>query len=103
MTYDIDPPVRLWAFGPGELLGDLPDSAVWIGEAGGAHSPLAVHRSVEERHNNRAPLPPLIARGLTLQSGRLPKRVRAGKHSYVNVDAELASLVRDKLGSGVEL
>lgn len=50
---------------------------------------------------DRAPLPPLIARALTLQSGRLPKKTRAGKHGYVNVDVELAALVRTKLESGV--
>jgi hypothetical protein len=53
--------------------------------------------------DDRAPLPPLIARALTLQSGRLPQRLRAGKHGYVNVDADLAELVRVKLGEGVEL
>lgn len=53
--------------------------------------------------DDRTPLPPLIARALTLQSGRLPRRQRAGKHGYVNVDLELATLVRDRLGSGVKL
>jgi hypothetical protein len=53
--------------------------------------------------DDRAPLPPLIARALTLQSGRLPRRQRAGKHGYVNVDGELAELVRDRLGDGVKL
>lgn len=52
--------------------------------------------------DNRAPLPPLIARALTLQSGRLPRERRAGKHSYVNVDGPMAELVRDRLGARVE-
>src|SRR5438309_10068187 len=38
-------PVRLE-----ELLRDLPDVAVGIGEAGGTHSPITVHRAVEQRY-----------------------------------------------------
>jgi hypothetical protein len=53
--------------------------------------------------DDQAPLPPLLARALTLQSGRLPKKTRAGRHGYVNIDAELAALVRAKLGRGVKL
>jgi hypothetical protein len=36
-----------------ELLRDLPDMAVGIGEAGRAHSPFPVHRAVEQLHAAR--------------------------------------------------
>jgi hypothetical protein len=44
-----------------------------------------------------APLPPLLDRALTLQSGRRPFRERY-RRVYVNVDGELAALVEQKLG-----
>jgi hypothetical protein len=44
-----------------------------------------------------APLPPLLARALTLQSGRLPRR-EGYRQMYVNVDAELAAIVAERLG-----
>lgn len=37
-----------------------------------------------------APLPPLLARALTLQSGRLPRLNRYGAREYVNIDLPLA-------------
>ena len=40
-----------------------------------------------------APLPPLLARALTLQSGRLPRLNRSGALEYVNVDGPLAGEV----------
>lgn len=43
-----------------------------------------------------APLPPLLARAATLQTGRLPST--RGALTYANVDAELASLIADRLG-----
>ena len=36
--------------------------------------------------DNQAPLPPLIARAATLQSGRLAKPDGAARHTYVNID-----------------
>jgi hypothetical protein len=33
-----------------EFLGDFPDMASGVGEAGGAHSPWPVHRAVQQRH-----------------------------------------------------
>ena len=45
-----------------------------------------------------APLPPLLARALTLQSGRLPRLNRSGAHEYVNVDLPLAREVGRILG-----
>ncbi len=52
--------------------------------------------------DNQAPLPPLIARALTLQSGRLAKPDGGRRHEYVNVDAPLAELVQKKLAASVE-
>lgn len=46
--------------------------------------------------DNQAPLPALLARAATLQSGRLPKR-DGYRHTYVNIDEPLAELIQDKL------
>ena len=46
--------------------------------------------------DNRAPLPPLLARAATLQSGRLPLRDK-GTHRYLNVDRELALVIANRL------
>lgn len=51
---------------------------------------------------NRTPLPPLLARAATLQSGRLPIQ-RETRHAYVNIDQELASLIGLRLGSRVKV
>ena len=45
---------------------------------------------------NRTPLPPLLARAATLQSGRLPLG-RETHHAYVNIDEHLASLIGTRL------
>jgi hypothetical protein len=52
--------------------------------------------------DNAAPLPPLVARALTLQSGRLPFAEGATRHTYVNVDRELAELVHEKLDTPID-
>jgi len=52
--------------------------------------------------DNQAPLPPLVARALTLQSGRLAKPEGGSRHSYVNIDEALAELVQDKLDALVK-
>ncbi len=52
--------------------------------------------------DNRAPLPPLLARAATLQSGRLPLRDRS-HHRYVNVDRELALVIANRLQARLEL
>lgn len=52
--------------------------------------------------DNAAPLPPLIARALTLQSGRLPLPEDEFRHTYVNVDDELAELVQEKLDTPID-
>lgn len=52
--------------------------------------------------HNSAPLPPLIARALTLQSGRLPLLDGPSRHTYVNVDEELAELVQEKLDTPID-
>lgn len=50
---------------------------------------------------NQAPLPPLVARAVTLQSGRLAKR--DGRwHTYVNVDEPLAELIQTKLDTPLD-
>lgn len=50
--------------------------------------------------DNRAPLPPQLARALTLQSGRLAVRDGSG-HTYVNVDQGLVDLVAERLDAFV--
>jgi hypothetical protein len=50
--------------------------------------------------DNEAPLPPLVARAATLQSGRLASRERT-RHSYVNIDEPLADLIAEKLNAYV--
>jgi hypothetical protein len=50
--------------------------------------------------DDEAPLPPLLARAATLQSGRLPQP-NGGRHTYANIDEELAELVQDKLDAFV--
>ena len=50
--------------------------------------------------DNQAPLPPLLARAATLQSGRLPKR-DGYRHTYVNIDEQLAELIQEKLDACV--
>jgi hypothetical protein len=52
--------------------------------------------------DNQAPLPPLVARALTLQSGRLAKPDGGSRHSYVNVDERVAELVQEKLDAFVK-
>jgi hypothetical protein len=52
--------------------------------------------------DNQAPLPPLLARAATLQSGRLAKRDGASRHTYVNIDDELAELVQEKLDTPID-
>jgi hypothetical protein len=52
--------------------------------------------------DNAAPLPPLLARALTLQSGRLPFPEGTSRHTYVNIDEELAELVQEKLDTPIE-
>ena len=52
--------------------------------------------------DNQAPLPPLVARALTLQSGRLAKADGGSRHAYVNVDEALAELVQAKLDGFVK-
>jgi hypothetical protein len=51
----------------------------------------------------QAPLPPLLARAATLQSGRLPKRdtSRSYRHVYVNIDEQLVELIQDRLTANV--
>jgi hypothetical protein len=51
--------------------------------------------------DNQAPLPPLVARAATLQSGRLAKRDGSARHAYVNVDEDLAELIQEKLDAYV--
>ncbi len=51
--------------------------------------------------DNQAPLPPLIARAATLQSGRLAKADGSVRHAYVNIDESLAELVQEKLDAFV--
>ena len=51
--------------------------------------------------DNRAPLPPLLARAATLQSGRLPSR-DGYRHTYVNIDEQLAELIQEKLDAYVD-
>jgi hypothetical protein len=51
--------------------------------------------------DNQAPLPPLIARAVTLQSGRLAKPDGVARHTYINVDEALAELVQEKLDAFV--
>jgi hypothetical protein len=52
--------------------------------------------------DNKAPLPPLLARAATLQSGRLPYSEGAARHTYVNIDEELAKLIQDRLSSSMD-
>lgn len=52
--------------------------------------------------DNFAPLPPLLARAATLQSGRLPMRT-LHTHSYLNIDHELALLIAERLRARVDL
>ncbi len=52
--------------------------------------------------NNATPLPALLARAATLQSGRLPCREDAQRHTYVNIDEELARLIQDRLNSPID-
>ena len=52
--------------------------------------------------DDTAPLPPLIARALTLQSGRLPFRDGSSRHTYVNIDGELAELVQQRLDTPID-
>ena len=51
--------------------------------------------------DNQAPLPPLIARAATLQSGRLAKADGPSRHSYVNIDEQLAETIQEKLDAFV--
>lgn len=51
--------------------------------------------------DNSAPLPPLIARAATLQSGRLAKREGGARHTYVNIDRVLVELIEDRLDAYV--
>jgi hypothetical protein len=49
--------------------------------------------------DNDAPLPPLVSRAATLQSGRLPRPDGRFQHAYVNIDPDLAKLIEEKLGA----
>lgn len=51
--------------------------------------------------DNSAPLPPLLARAATLQSGRLAKRDGRTGHTYVNIDPVLVELIEDRLDAYV--
>jgi hypothetical protein len=51
--------------------------------------------------DNATPLPPLVARSATLQSGRLPKREGASRHTYVNIDHLLVELIETHLDAYV--
>lgn len=51
--------------------------------------------------DNAAPLPPLLARAATLQSGRLAKRDGGTRHTYVNIDPALVELIEDRLDAYV--
>jgi hypothetical protein len=51
--------------------------------------------------DTEAPLPPLLARALTLQSGRLPRRGR--QIHYLNVDRPLAEAVAGSLATNLEI
>jgi hypothetical protein len=51
------------------------------------------------RVNNRAPLPPLIARAAALQSGRLPIADGRHHHTYFNIDRAFAERVSTCLGA----
>jgi hypothetical protein len=51
--------------------------------------------------DNQAPLPPLVARAATLQSGRLAKPDGPIRHAYVNIDEGLAQLIQAKLDAFV--
>lgn len=53
--------------------------------------------------DNQAPLPPLVARAATLQSGRLAKPDGPSRHAYVNVDEPLADLIATKLDAFVRV
>ncbi len=50
--------------------------------------------------DREAPLPPLLARAATLQSGRIPRWER--RLEYVNVDAPLAADIASRLGARLE-
>ena len=47
--------------------------------------------------DHTAPLPPLLARAATLQSGRLARRDGRGHDTYVNIDPGLVELIADRL------
>ena len=51
--------------------------------------------------DNAAPLPPLLARTATLQSGRLAEQDGPGRHTYVNIDPGLVELIEDRLDAFV--
>lgn len=51
--------------------------------------------------DNQAPLPPLVARAATLQSGRVAKPDGSARHAYVNIDEPLAELIQEKLDAYV--
>jgi hypothetical protein len=51
--------------------------------------------------DNQAPLPPLVARAITLQSGRLATPDSAARHAYVNIDETVAELLAEKLDAFV--
>lgn len=51
--------------------------------------------------DNSAPLPPLLARAATLQSGRLAKRDGRTGHTYVNIDPVLVELIENRLDAYV--
>jgi hypothetical protein len=55
------------------------------------------------RVDSQAPLPPLLARAATLQSGRLPTQdsTRSYRHVYANIDEHLVGLIRDRLNAQV--
>ncbi len=51
--------------------------------------------------DNQAPLPPLVARAATLQSGRLAKPDGPSRHVYVNIDEPLTEMIQTKLDAFV--
>jgi hypothetical protein len=48
---------------------------------------------------NRAPLPPLLARAATLQSGRLPVADGRDHHTYFNIDQDLVERISECLNT----
>jgi hypothetical protein len=64
------------------------------------HRPVLAYQRSRQRLlvSDAAPLPPLVARGATLQSGRLPLPCPPRRHAYVNVSRDVFELIVDRLG-----